>query len=559
MNAGNRKTFYTYDANGRITGQKDDIGSITYTYDGNGNILTVSDENGVIKRTYDELNRVISYTDAAGNTIKYQYDGLGNLKVLTYPDGEKVRYGYYKTGWLKTVTDGRNRKTAYSYDANGRLTEIRRPDGTVERDKYNKAGWLIAQEDTKNGELIGEYRYQYDENGNVVRQTESDFLQSNHTEVRKLSDVSMQYDKQNRMVCYNGETIRYDAEGNMIYGPVNGEMTELKYDCRNRLIEAGGVSYTYDAENNRIMVETGDYTEQYATDSVNELSRTLMIVRQDKETNNIVTRKLYYGDALLYESDDVSGSLEGREEQAETLKVYHYNNIGSTMLLTDADGEVTSRFIYGAYGELLYGDADVTNYLYNGKYGVSTDANGLYYMRARFYNPEIKRFVNQDILSGELTNTQSLNLYSYVQGNPITLLDPFGLSPSSGGNATSMPERDPGNVQDEEEQDIVREVAHSVFGILSLIPGYGAAFGLIDAGMYLQEGDYANASMSAASAITGVVGEIKKVEKVCIVIGGEIAAATIGKGVLTNDEQTVAMGTASSLRVVYDVYKLPPI
>ena len=66
-------------------------------------------------------------------------------------------------------------------------------------------------------------------------------------------------------------------------------------------------------------------------------------------------------------------------------------------------------------------------FLYNGRYGVETGANGLYYMRARYYNPQIKRFINRDIIDGSITDSQSLNKYSYVQGNPISLVDPFGL------------------------------------------------------------------------------------------------------------------------------------
>ena len=61
------------------------------------------------------------------------------------------------------------------------------------------------------------------------------------------------------------------------------------------------------------------------------------------------------------------------------------------------------------------------------EYGVETGADGLYYMRARYYNPQIKRFINRDIIDGSITDSQSLNKYSYVQGNPVNLIDPFGL------------------------------------------------------------------------------------------------------------------------------------
>ena len=65
---------------------------------------------------------------------------------------------------------------------------------------------------------------------------------------------------------------------------------------------------------------------------------------------------------------------------------------------------------------------------YNGRDGVVTDKNGLIYMRARYYSPVMKRFVNADILHGTISDSTSLNRYSYVNGNPVSFVDPFGLA-----------------------------------------------------------------------------------------------------------------------------------
>ena len=150
-----------------------------------------------------------------------------------------------------------------------------------------------------------------------------------------------------------------------------------------------------------------------------------------------------YGNGLISDS-----RKEAKGSDTEK-RYYHYNHIGSTTAITDADGDFLYRIAYGTYGELtgiydadgqkMAGEAadqrsiretlqaETLRFLYNGRYGVETGADGLYYMRARYYNPQIKRFINRDIIDGSITDSQSLNKYSYVQGNPISLVDPFGL------------------------------------------------------------------------------------------------------------------------------------
>ena len=111
----------------------------------------------------------------------------------------------------------------------------------------------------------------------------------------------------------------------------------------------------------------------------------------------------------------------------------------SVVAVTDKDGNITDTLKYDAYGSVIErtGDSKLI-FTYNGQYGVLTDPNGLLYMRTRFYNSQLKRFMNADILDGDIADSTTLNLYAYVNGNPISYVDPFGMSVDTGrGDNTS--------------------------------------------------------------------------------------------------------------------------
>lgn len=95
-------------------------------------------------------------------------------------------------------------------------------------------------------------------------------------------------------------------------------------------------------------------------------------------------------------------------------------------------------YTYNAEGLLsryVNGRGQQTEYAYDalGRLSMLTDKNGLYYMRARYYSPEIRRFINRDVLTGSIEDAASLNRYSYVEGNPVSYTDPFGLRISGKG------------------------------------------------------------------------------------------------------------------------------
>lgn len=399
-------TAYEYYDDGRLRSFTDPAGMVSYQYDANGNVVSVSEGVYTITREYDELDRVTRYIDSRGNTIQYEYDPVGNLKVLTYPDGKQVKYDYYDDNRLKTVTDWANRVSTYEYYANGLLWKTIRPNGTVQTLEYDAAGQLTRLQDVDGSDsVIVQYDYTYHDDGNVAAE------QSSVEEVvPDAPDTVMTYTYDNCLATFNGQSVEYDADGNMTYGPLNGVMAAYTYDARNRLVSAGDLSYIYDAENNRIAVIQGVYRTDYVINLEALLNQVL--VRTDAEGNQTF---YVYGLGLI-----------GQEENGD-YRTYHYDLRGSTVALTDATGTVTDRFQYGPYGELVnHTGTTVTPFLYNGRDGVMTDGNGLYYMQARYYSPEGRRFVSRDLVI-ELNQLSSLNTYAYCENDPVNMVDPKGL------------------------------------------------------------------------------------------------------------------------------------
>ncbi len=398
---------FEYDAGGRITRWTDPDGSVSFTYDANGNVLTVTDSNGTITREYDKLNRVTKYTDSQGNTLQYAYDEVGNLVTLTYPDGKQVHYDYDAANQLIKVTDWAGRETHYEYDLNGRLINTLRPNGTQMTRVYDDAGQLLQQKEViiSSGELINQFDFAYNAAGDIVQEQ---IAPEPNLEVNPLS---MTYAAANRLATYDGSAVQLDADGNMIVGPLAGGMANFAFDSRNRLVAAGNTAYRYDAENQRLGVSVDGQETRYVINSLPVLSQVLVRTQPDGTQTYYV-----YGLGLI-----------GQEKQGQYL-TYHFDFRGSTVALTDETGQVVERFQYSPYGFLLRGEASTTPFLFNGMYGVMTDSNGLYYMRARYYHSEIRRFVNQDVLLGNLVEGQTLNRYAYVTGRPVSFVDPFGLS-----------------------------------------------------------------------------------------------------------------------------------
>ncbi len=449
LNGRQQMHYYYYNNMGQLISTVDPDGSAEYTYDANGNRVVVCDGDCCIIRAYDALNRVISCTDTEQRTVQYQYDGVGNLTQLTYPDNSKVTYGYDVNNNLISVIDWAGRTTLYTYDANNQVIGITKPDGSVTTNTYDTMQRLVSSVDrSANGSFISGFEYTYDHLSRIVEEKDlAKNLQMRYTydELSRVCNrettdlctgaVTIEsfsydaagnitsaagnscfgYDANNRLTMYMDQSVTYDADGNMTAAFLNNQTTAFTYDSKNRLISDGTYTYFYNAEDVRVRSVGNCVENVYTYDTVSKLSRLLV------KTTNGVTTKYVYGLGLIGEA---IGS---------TFKTYHYDYRGSTVSITNASGAVTDTFAYDTYGKLIARTGSTnTPFLYNGRDGVMTEPNGLYYMRARYYSPELRRFINADILAGEISNAITLNRYAYANGNPVSNIDPFGLSPERG-------------------------------------------------------------------------------------------------------------------------------
>ncbi len=154
----------------------------------------------------------------------------------------------------------------------------------------------------------------------------------------------------------------------------------------------------------------------------------------DRENKNLLVRysedgtleKYVYGNGLI-------ASSETRESQNPKYRTYLYDLRGSVTFTIDSSANITSEYQYSTYGTRGVVKGNTTSELgYCARDGVLTEVTGLLYMRARYYAPDLMRFINQDIVTGDISNSNSLNRYTYVEGNPATMIDSFGLCPEKG-------------------------------------------------------------------------------------------------------------------------------
>src|SRR5208282_568083 len=132
----------------------------------------------------------------------------------------------------------------------------------------------------------------------------------------------------------------------------------------------------------------------------------------DTDVNNNILHYYIYGAGLL-EMVDSTGAY-----------CYHFDATGNTVAMTNSSQNIANAYTNDPFGNILdQQETDPQPFKYVGQYGVMAEANGFCYMRARYYDPQVGRFVSEDPKGFD----GGVNLYEYASGNPVNRIDPFGL------------------------------------------------------------------------------------------------------------------------------------
>jgi RHS repeat-associated protein len=321
---------------------------------------------------------------------------------MTVAGQPQVTYTYDNGGRLTAIAQGTQSATL-AYDGADRRTTLVLPNGVSASYGYDSASQLTSLSYAKsNLTNLGTLYYTYDAAG---RRTSVSGTLANTGLPTPVPSAA--YDAANELTHWGGSVISYDANGNM----TNDGSKTYQWNARNQLASvSGSAALAYDGLGRRTQSATG------TTVLYDGLS-----VVQEKVGGNITSNLLRapWIDEILARGDS-SGTYS-----------FITDALGSTLSLTDGTGQVATTYTYDPFGNTISNGSENQSAQYTAR---GNDGNGLYYYRARYYDPTIQRFISEDPIGFA---SKDIDLYSYVGNGPVDFTDPFGYARKPGKTAPS--------------------------------------------------------------------------------------------------------------------------
>ena len=417
---------YRYDFSGRLTavtdmGQSNSDGLHFAAAEASGRILA--------EYVYSASGNAVVKKIGGNVTSTYAYDELLNIKALKTETEKQIladNHYFYDGNGNQIRREGLEGTTGYAYDERNRLTEIMYPSalgGYTEKLSYDAAGNRIRRETEQE---ITTYRY---DNCNRLQELRREY---------KNTETAM---AQPQIIRYT-----YARQGNMLRekSMKSGEEKKYSYDSFGRMVRAEVPVEHRVASNkpdehagfNHVVQSTG---ETFGTQEISSATREFQVqinrydgegLRHEMEENGRLIKFLYNEDREVVAEETGNGTItryirglgiiSSDSEEAKTYYHYVSDEQGSITHVLSEDAEILNHYSYDAFGNIIEKTEKVENrFCYNGE--MLDPVTQQYYLRARFYNPVIGRFTQEDTYYGD-----GLNLYQYCQANPVGYVDPSG-------------------------------------------------------------------------------------------------------------------------------------
>ncbi|MCX8075389.1 MAG: RHS repeat-associated core domain-containing protein, partial [Clostridia bacterium] len=332
--------------------------------------------------------------------------------------------------------------TEYVYNIDGTVQKQINPNNVTSYEYYfDKKLKRLTTKDLSDI-LIEEDYYEYDNNNNILKE----------------NDKIYTYDALNRLKTAQNTEYSYDMAGNILSkSELDGndlKVTTYEYNAKNQLTKTTTVenltpvsesTYTYDNNGNQLTETTGSETKTNTYNPRNELvevkngqtvtanyTYNSLGKRIQKKVGTEEINYVYDEDRIILELDALYNQISSNTFGLALIKrtttedgYYVYNGHGDVKKLVNDSNIVLNTYEYDEFGKILSETGSFNNpYKYAGYYYDNETAT--YYLQARYYNPQIQRFISEDTYRGEIDDPLSLNLYAYCSNNPMIYVDPTG-------------------------------------------------------------------------------------------------------------------------------------
>jgi len=455
-------TTYAYDALRRLTGKSYPGGATqTYTYDTAGRLATAANADVTYAYAYDVAGRITGVTDSRGYSINYEYDAISNrtrmILLPTTPDERITSYAYDNANRLQTITSTAGTFT-YGYDSLGRRSSLTYPNQISTSYAYDDKGQLTGLACNNGGTSIAAFNYTLDKVGNRLSKSGT---------VNETYSYDAVYRLLQTVKPKESEKYTYDAVGNRLTGPGAKDISYL-YNAGNQMTKGRQFGYVYDNNGNQTTRALGnsidkswtltwDYENRLKTmEQVKGAEKRTVSFKYDPQGRRIEKKLVTIKDGVtktstytyVYDNDNIALEIlvDGGNAPVKTFYIhgpgtdehlalerggsfyyYHADGLGSITAITDQSKSIVQSYTYDSFGMVK-----PANNTFNNSYTFTArewdKETGLYYYRARYYDPMEGRFVSKDPIGFK----GGINVYAYTSNNPTNLKDPLGLAPKFG-------------------------------------------------------------------------------------------------------------------------------